>query len=134
MHRSRGQRLPYQGARDAFLIDHLHDLFAGGSPVSPRIARRLLAAVRQGSTTTTPPAPTAPAQPAMPEELTPKEFSILTQLGLGYSYQEVAERLDVTVNTVRFHIKNIYSKLYVTSRSQAVYEASKRGWIRPQAA
>lgn len=125
-----------KGQGDAFLIDHLHDLFAGGSPVSPRIARRLLAAVRQGSTpmatqTPTPPAPhQPPSELQKPDELTPKEFVILTQLGLGYTYQEVAELLDVSVNTVRFHIKSIYSKLYVTSRSQAVYEASKRGWIR----
>ena len=47
------------------------------------------------------------------------------------SNQELAERMEVSINTVRFHIKSIYSKLYVTSRAQAVLEASKRGWIRP---
>lgn len=117
-----------KGQGDALLVEHLQDLFDGGSPVSPRIARRLLAAVRQG----VPQAAAAlPSAPQKPDELTPKEFDILTQLGLGYTYNEVAESLDMSVNTVRFHIKSIYSKLYVTSRSQAVYEASKRGWIRP---
>ncbi len=117
-----------KGQGDGFLVNHLHDLFAGGSPVSPRIAKRLLAAVRQGRT---PPASPVSEELEKPDELTHKEFEILSQLGLGYTYQEVAERLGISVNTVRFHIKSIYSKLYVTSRSQAVYEASKRGWIRP---
>jgi DNA-binding NarL/FixJ family response regulator len=120
-----------KGQGDAFLIDHLHDLFAGGSPISPRIARRLLSAVRQGVPQAPVSAAPVPAVPTKPDELTPKEFSILTQLGLGYTYNEVSESLDMSVNTVRFHIKSIYSKLYVNSRSQAVYEASKRGWIRP---
>ena len=113
-----------KGQGDADQAAHLHDLFAGGSPVSPRIARRLLAAVRQSRTADITPAASSP-----PNDLTPKEFETLTMLSLGYSYAEVADKLDVSVNTVRFHIKSIYSKLYVSSRSQAVYEASKRGWL-----
>ncbi|MFZ4552550.1 MAG: response regulator [Aquabacterium sp.] len=112
-----------KGQGDADLAAHLRDLFAGGSPVSPRIARRLLTAVRQARPT--PPEP----DPSPPADLTAKEFETLSLLSLGYSYAEVANKLDVSVNTVRFHIKSIYSKLYVSSRFQAVQEASKRGWL-----
>lgn len=127
-----------KGQGDADLAEHLRDLFSGGSPVSPRIARRLLTAVRQARTA----GGQAQKQeqghevvegaelPGKPDELTQKEFETLSMLSLGYSYQDAAKRMDVSINTVRFHVKSIYSKLYVSSRSQAVYEASRRGWVR----
>lgn len=123
-----------KGQGDDELAAHLSNLFTGGSPVSPRIARRLLQAVRQQQEKTVqPPQSVQSAQSAhsCPTELTVKEHEILSLLGLGYSYNEVAEQMGVSVNTVRFHIKGIYGKLYVSSRAEAVYEASKRGWIRP---
>ena len=119
-----------KGQGDAYLSDHLHELFAGGSPVSPRIAKRLLAAVRRGQGQGGAPAPDAAlAEPAKPDELTAKEFDILTQLGLGYTYQELAERMEVSINTVRFHIKSIYSKLNVNNRRAAVKRAAELGLI-----
>lgn len=114
-----------KGQGDDELADHLRELLAGGSPVSPRIARRLLQSVRLHRS----------EQPgkALPDvvnsDLTLKEHEVLSMLALGYSYQEVADRLAVSVNTVRFHVKSIYSKLYVTSRGEAVYEAGRRGWL-----
>ena len=54
-----------------------------------------------------------------------REQDILQQLVLGYTYQEVADALGVSVNTVRFHIKGIYSKMAVRSRGEAVYEAAR---------
>lgn len=120
-----------KGQGDHELAAHLSNLFTGGSPVSPRIARRLLQAVRQQQEKTVQPAQSPQSAQTCPAELTVKEHEILSLLGLGYSYNEVAEQIRISVNTVRFHIKSIYGKLYVSSRAEAVYEASKRGWIRP---
>ena len=114
-----------KGQGDEDLALHLQDLLEGGSPVSPRIARRLLQAVRQHA-----PARGQVASPEPPSEaLTAREQDILQQLVLGYTYQEVADALGVSVNTVRFHITGIYSKMAVRSRGEAVYEAARRGWV-----
>lgn len=121
-----------KGQGDADLAEHLRELFSGGSPVSPRIARRLMMEVRQarmGDSMQSEIRHPASPELAKPDELTYKEYETLSQLALGYSYHEVSLRMGVTVNTVRFHVKSIYSKLYVSSRSQAVYEAGRRGWI-----
>jgi DNA-binding NarL/FixJ family response regulator len=114
-----------KGQGDDELAAHLEELFTGGSPVSPRIARRLWQAVRQQRMGTDTPV----ATPSKPAELTAQEHHILSLLALGYTYNEVAEQSHISVNTVRFHIKGIYSKLYVSSRAEAVYAASRRGWI-----
>lgn len=114
-----------KGQGDDELADHLCELLAGGSPVSPRIARRLLQSVRLHRAEQ----PGKTPQEAVDSDLTHKEHEVLSMLALGYSYQEVADRMAVSVNTVRFHIKSIYSKLYVSSRGEAVYEAGRRGWL-----
>ncbi len=114
-----------KGQGDDELAHHLRDLLAGGSPVSPRIARRLLQSVRlhRGGQ------PGKTQSDVIDSNLTLKEHEVLSMLALGYSYQEVADRMTVSVNTVRFHVKSIYSKLYVSSRGEAVYEAGRRGWL-----
>jgi DNA-binding NarL/FixJ family response regulator len=124
-----------QGARGYLLKDgseqdlarHVRDLHAGGSPMTPVIARQLLArlAPAQGAA---PPTAAAPAS-AVSDGLSDRELEILSTLSRGYTYAEVAELLGISVRTVQSHVKNIYGKLDVHSRAEAVFEARNLGLI-----
>jgi DNA-binding NarL/FixJ family response regulator len=99
----------------------IRDVLAGGAPISPAVAGHILARVRHHA-----PVPAA-AGPAT--TLTDKETEVLTELARGYSYKEVAIRLDISHHTVADHVKAIYRKLSVNSRSEAVFEAMQSGLI-----
>lgn len=101
------------------------DVKRGASPISPMIARKLLARLRaQGN-----PTPPAPAEAPAQNLLTPRETEVLELIARGYSYAEIAGLQAVSKHTVQGHIKNLYSKLAVHSRSEAVYEASRMGLL-----
>ena len=102
------------------------DLRAGGAPMSPAIARMVLAKVRDGKK----PAVTHAAQNSDATTLTKREAAILDLIAQGESYGDVAKTLSVSVGTVQTHIKNIYGKLAVHSRGEAVYEAHRRGLLQ----
>lgn len=106
------------------IVQALLDLHAGGSPISPIIARKVLARMRGA----------APARPSVDRRntglLTNREASILELIARGDSYGEVAVALCLSVGTVQTHVKNIYGKLSVHSRGEAVYEAQRRGLLR----
>jgi DNA-binding NarL/FixJ family response regulator len=99
------------------------DLRAGGAPMSPAIARMVLSRVRAQSRAVPPP-PTSGAA-----GLTKREAAILDLIARGNTYGEVARILAVSVSTVQTHIKNIYGKLSVHSRGEAVFEAHRRGLL-----
>lgn len=103
------------------------DLRAGGAPMSPAIARMVLAKVRQTKKTA---APTMTTQDTAAASLTKREAVILDLIAQGESYGEVAKQLSVSVGTVQTHIKNIYGKLAVHSRGEAVFEAHRRGLLQ----
>ena len=67
---------------------------------------------------------------ATAQPLTPREMDILWGIAKGFTYGELAERLQISKQTVPVHIKHIYRKLQANNRSEAVYEASRRGLIR----
>lgn len=102
------------------------DLRAGGSPMSPAIARMVLARVRGVNKA----APTAAAETEVGAALTKREAAILDLISRGDTYGEVARLLSLSVGTVQTHIKNIYGKLSVHSRSEAVFEAHRRGLLQ----
>lgn len=102
------------------------DLRAGGAPMSPTIARMVLGKVRSGKSTSAPEMP----DDAVPSSLTKREAAILDLIAQGNSYGEVAKLLSVSVGTVQTHIKNIYGKLAVHSRGEAVFEAHRRGLLQ----
>jgi DNA-binding NarL/FixJ family response regulator len=102
------------------------DLRAGGAPMSPVIARMVLAKVRDGKKEVIVNA----AQNASTTSLTKREAAILDLIAQGDSYGEVAKLLSVSVGTVQTHIKNIYGKLAVHSRGEAVFEAHRRGLLQ----
>jgi DNA-binding NarL/FixJ family response regulator len=102
----------------ARLIEGLRDVVAGGATMSPEIARRLMAAF------------TRVRPPARAEhQLTPHEVRLLKLLGEGHSYKTAAVELTSSINTVAFHIRSIYRKLQVHSKSQAVAKALRTGLI-----
>jgi DNA-binding NarL/FixJ family response regulator len=94
------------------LLQSLRDAVAGGSPISPEIARRVVDIFRRFR-------PPERAQ----YDLTPHELRLLKLLVEGHSYKTAAAELGVTMNTVAFHIKNVYGKLQVHSKSEAVARA-----------
>lgn len=100
------------------LVEAIQELRAGRSPISSSIARILVR--RMNGTTPAVPAP----------ELTPRETEILRGIAKGFTYTELAEWLGISRHTVPVHIKNIYRKLAANNRSEAVYEASKRGLLK----
>jgi DNA-binding NarL/FixJ family response regulator len=101
------------------LLDAIREGAAGGAPMSPEIARQVVTTFRA----TPPPRVAADA-------LTSQETAVLQLLADGYSYETVASRMSISVNTVRTYIRNVYEKLHVHTKSEAVSQGLRRGLIR----
>lgn len=93
----------------AELINAVVQAHTGGSPLSMRIARKIVGHFQQ----------LKKVQPDT-EALTKREQEILSLLAKGFLYKEIADQLQISLNTVRVHIQNVYEKLHVHSRSQAI--------------
>jgi DNA-binding NarL/FixJ family response regulator len=87
--------------------------------MSPEIARKVIRMFREFR----------PSAGMLDAQLTPHEVRLLQLFSEGYSYQAAAERLNVSINTIRNYIRSIYDKLHVHSKSEAVSEAFKAGLI-----
>jgi DNA-binding NarL/FixJ family response regulator len=121
---------------EADLATHIRHLRAGGSPMSPVIARKLLRRWQAHSgAAPAQPAAARPASPAAatgavtPERLSPREFEVLDLVSRGFTYVEVGVQMGVSASTVQTHIRNIYGKLDVHNKSEAVFEARNLGWL-----
>jgi DNA-binding NarL/FixJ family response regulator len=101
------------------LLECLKEAVAGGAPMSPEIAHRVVLLFRKFR-------PPERADHA----LTAHEMRLLKLLVEGHSYKTAAAELGTSVNTVSFHIKQIYGKLHVHSKSEAVSKALRQGLIR----
>jgi DNA-binding NarL/FixJ family response regulator len=117
---ARGYLLKGALTRDIAL--DVQELRNGGSPLSPIIARRVLARLH---------APAAGSPPErLPEHtddtLTAREIDILRTIARGFSYAETAGLLKISVQTVHTHLKRIYRKLAVHSKTEAIFEADQR--------
>jgi DNA-binding NarL/FixJ family response regulator len=113
------------------------EMIAGASPISPMIARKVLAKYAS-SKASAPAAVAAEPQPVPKKEsgelphpalLSPREHEVLGLIARGFSYGEIARLQAVTVHTVQTHIKNLYAKLSVHSKNEAVFEASRLGLL-----
>ena len=104
----------------------IHELRAGGSPISPSIARRVLARFRIAPAPRTEPAPQTQAESS---PLSPREAEILRLVAKGLGFETVGELLGISPHTVVTHVKKIYRKLAVHSRGEAVYEAGQMGLL-----
>jgi DNA-binding NarL/FixJ family response regulator len=101
----------------ARLLEAIKDANDGGSPMSSRIARQVITAFKEGKTL---------SPKTQNYDLSDREISVLNLLSDGYNYQEIAETLFISVDTVRHHIRNIYKKLHVHSQSEAVAKAIRK--------
>ena len=88
------------------LVDAIRELHAGGAPMSMSIARKVLARFNQKKTVL--------------DLLTKKENEILLLLSKGFLYKEIAAKMTITTGTVTQHIHNIYGKLHVSNRTEAI--------------
>lgn len=98
------------------LLEAIREAHAGGAPMSPEIARKVLAMFHR----------VAPPR-AEEHRLSAREIDVLKLLVEGASYKTAADSLGVSLDTIRFHVRNIYEKLHVHSKSEAVIAAVRRG-------
>jgi len=94
------------------LLEAIREAHEGGSPMSPDIARKVVTLFQE----------IRPPE-RLDEHLSPQELRVLKLLSQGLSYQRAANQLNVSVNTIRQHIRSIYDKLHVHSKSEAVSKA-----------
>jgi len=92
------------------ILNGIREVYKGGAPMSPSIARKIIASF----------------QPNNNNQLTERELEILQELSNGANNKKIAEDLFISTNTVKAHIKNIYKKMHVHSRAEAVSKAIKK--------
>jgi len=102
----------------ARLLESIREVLDGGAPMSPEVARRVIRLFREIS-------PPAKAD----YQLTPQETELLKLMVEGHNYKSAAAKLGITINTVSFHVRNIYAKLQVHSKSEAVAKALRNRLI-----
>lgn len=110
----------------------MRELLAGGSPMSPVIARKVLNRARAYEDRRPDPAAESTSRPAATgrQLLTAREAEALNLIARGYTYDETAQRLSVSLSTVQTYVRSIYGKLAVNSRGQAVVEAHRQGLLQ----
>jgi DNA-binding NarL/FixJ family response regulator len=104
----------------ARLLECLQDAMQGGAPMSPEVAARVITLFRESR---------APAPPP-DHDLTPHEVRLLTLLAEGHTFKTAARALGNSVNTIAFHMKSVYTKLQVHSKSEAVAKALRTRIVR----
>lgn len=105
-------------SRPGEIIDSIRQVFDGGAPMSSTVARKVVQFFSQR------PAGTDTNDPFA--QLTPREHDVLMKLSEGFSYEEIGSALAISINTVRKHIRGIYEKLEVNSRTEAVARFLRR--------
>ena len=94
------------------IIEAIKELYNGGSPMSSQIARKVISHFRENKN-------------RVLEVLTNKENEILMLLSKGFLYKEIAGKLSITIGTVTQHIHNIYEKLHVSNKTEAINKLNK---------
>lgn len=99
------------------LIEAINDAVNGGSPMSPNIARKVISSFQK--------------KQEIEVELTETEEQILGELAAGLSYKAISNKIYLSVDGVRYHIRNIYQKLEAKNRSEAVAKGISFNLIQP---
>jgi DNA-binding NarL/FixJ family response regulator len=95
------------------LLDALDEISKGGAPMTAKIARMIVSSFEKNRDT----------------PLSVRETNVLNELAAGKSYKSIASELCVSLDTVKFHIKNIYSKLEVNNKEDAIFFAKQKKWL-----
>ena len=101
------------------LLEAIREVHEGGAPMSSHIARKVIDFFQKKPV----------SSQKSNYDLTPREKEILTGLVEGHNFKAIADSLFISIETVRFHFRNIYKKLHVHSQSEAVAKAIKEGLI-----
>ena len=124
------------------IVNAIEAVVSGGAPMSPLIAYKTLALLRQPLTAPAKAIPVAlsvtvslaatakPAPSPATFALTKREIDILEQLTNGLSPTEIGNKLFISLSTVRKHVENIYDKLYVHTKLEAIRLAEQHGWFK----
>ena len=112
---------------EADLAAHVLSLHGGGSPMSPIIARQLLV---RWQADTPHAAPAASVAEGGPVALSKRESEVLNLVARGFIYPEIAQQMGLSVSTIQTHVRNIYGKLDVHNKTEAVFEARQLGLLR----
>jgi DNA-binding NarL/FixJ family response regulator len=96
-------------ASSAEILDAINEVRSGGAPMTSEIARKVVHAFQKPL-----------AQPGAKIELSTRESEILQLLSQGFANKEIADKLNISYQTVKVHVKHIYEKLHVRSRSEAL--------------
>ncbi|QQS35409.1 MAG: response regulator transcription factor [Ignavibacteriales bacterium] len=99
------------------LLEAIKDIYEGGSPMSSNIARQVITTFQRNK---------KGYNDSSDFDLSQREKEVLNLLAEGSNYQEIADTLYISVDTVRHHIRNIYKKLHVHSQSEAVAKAIRK--------
>ena len=105
----------------AKLIDAIFDVYNGGAPLSPMVAKKMLGFFSNKNVILVSPQ-------SADYQLSDREKELLQMIIKGDNYKTIAEKAFISYETVRTHVKNIYKKLHVTSRSEAVMKAVQNGF------
>lgn len=97
------------------LLQAIRDVQAGGSPMSNSIARKVVASFQKADQANEKQIP-----------LTSREQSVLDSLARGLAYKQIGDELGISINTIRTHLRHIYEKLHVQSRTEAVAKYLRR--------
>jgi len=96
------------------ILNAIHEIYQGGSPMSAKIARKVVQSFQSRKTDV-----------ALTEQLTKREWEILQLLDKGFRYKEIADKLNISIKTVRSTVRDIYRKLEVHSRTDALNKIFK---------
>ncbi|MCX7356982.1 MAG: response regulator transcription factor [Alphaproteobacteria bacterium] len=111
-----------KGAGEQQAEEAIRSVLGGGAPISPAVASHILTRMRERIS--------SPRGAELDAPLTEKETAVLIDLAKGFRYKEVARLHGISPHTVADHVKSIYRKLAVNSRSEAVFEAVQAGLIK----
>ncbi len=110
-----------KGSTGDALVDSIHAISRGETPISAIVASHLIEYFRHADA----------ASPDWEEALTSRELEVLRLFTRGHTYDEIADLIGLSRHTVHSHVRNVYKKLQVNSRKQALQQALSRGYIRP---